>query len=478
MALQKQLIKETCLCIACILICLSSAPLHAQQLLIRQANIVDVSRGVIENQMDILIKNGRVVKIARRIKVNSSTRIYDSRGKFAIPGLWDMHVHIRKPEEMAFNLLLYNGITGVRDLHNPFRGSHPARWKDSIAALTMPLPRLVAVAGRILDGPGDSRGLGFDEVDSEDEARKAVLNRKETGADFVKVYSNLNRNTYISICDEARKNQLPIHGHLPYSVTLSDALNAGQSCFEHLETFHVPCSPLSSQLNDMLLQTQTYNAGFWNGFFRMVVSNYSRDHVVEVAKMLAKYGAAICPTLKESQMYYLRNDVYSRTPSIVSYAPKEIDRWYRGEKIPPPRNQEDSMMFARVFELELEMLKILHQNGVLILAGTDSSPIRYNIPGYGLHDELQFYVTAGLTTLQALQTATIIPAKFLGKQEEFGSIEEGKIADIVLLDANPLEHIQNLRRINAVFLNGVLMDKSYLEQLLENAIKIANSGRP
>lgn len=438
-----------------------------RSLIIEKVNIIDIESGRVLPRRYLEIREGRIQNISNR-KINSEGKIINAEGKFVLPGLWDMHVHIRKDEQIFFNLLLANGVTAVRDMHNPFHCNDAGAWKDSINSLPV-APRVISVAGCIVDGPGDSRGWSFHQISSVEESRSVIRTLKNGGADFVKIYSNVSPAVYESIIAEARVLKLPLSGHIPNGVTASACIESGQRTIEHLDVFHRACSDMEANLIESLVTTKVRNYKFSLDFFQSAYRSFDDEKAKGIARLMKKHGVAVCPTLRTSKAINLADFLLSPTgQKAFDAVPRFVNERFKPDSWKAV-SSTDSLFWVQLFEREKQILKLFAEEEVQIVAGTDASAMRYTIPGYSLVDELQLYVEAGLTPLQSLQTATINPARFMNVGDDFGTIAIGKKADFVILNANPLEDINNLKHVDMVVLKGEPYSRKELDQLVAEA---------
>jgi len=330
--------------------------------------------------------------------------VVDGRGKFLIPGLWDMHVHLT--EDDLAPLVAY-GVTGVRDMGNAL--ADVDGWRGRVNARALVGPRIFRV-GPILNG--EEFGPAQLAIQTEAEARTAVRVLKKVGVDAIKLHTMLPRDAYFALADEARKLSIPFVGHVPQTVTPFEASTAGQASLEHIQTLFEGQSPLKA------------------------------DSGPQLFALFAKNGTVFDPTLVA---YRGSTEAQNVDPELLRAYPDLL----------PGRKQ----LFARFVEL----VGMMNRAGVTLVTGTDLSGFKWISAGASLHDELALFVEAGLTPMEALQAATRNPARFL--HVDAGTIEVGKHADLVLLDANPLDDIRNTRRIRAVVLDGTLFDRSRLDAL-------------
>lgn len=409
---------------------------HAQakntSIAITNVTVVDVIAGVLRPKMTVVLTGNQISQIGPNsaVSIPAVVQTIDGRGKFLIPGLWDMHVHLGNATEAALPLLVASGVTGVRDMGSPSFETL-RRWNvEALAGLRIG-PRIVA-AGPILDGgaPDPTRLI----VRNEAEARRAVDYLAQIGVGFIKVHEHLNRETYFAIADEARKLDIPFAGHVPtgengYLVSGIEASNAGQKCLEHL--FGIPF-PFQRDTPQSVLFATFLRNGTWVDPTLLTI--WSRAHIHELAAEQDTRLKYVAPALKQF--------------------------WDDQERSFPP----NLTVNMKIFEWRAADVKALYDAGVPLLAGTDLG-FAYIYPG-DVSKELELFVQVGLPAREALRTATINPARYLNIEKEFGSVEVGKVADLVLIDGDPLADIHNLHLVRAVVLNGRFFERAQLDAML------------
>jgi len=438
-------------------------PNHTQApLVFTHVTIIDVTGQAPKRDTTVVITGDRISAIGDNIPMPAGAQVVDATGKFLIPGLWDMHVHWYLRD--TFTLFIANGVTGVRQM---FGNSDLLRWRDQIAKGSLLGPRMV-VASPIIDGPQPIWPNSI-AVRNEDEGRKAVRRVKQWGADFVKVYALLPRDAYFGIADEAKQQGMTFVGHVPNSLSPAEASDAGQKSIEHLTGILIASSDKEAELRDKLVKADSPQAR--GRVQATALETYNEKKAANLIAHFVKNQTWQCPTLTVLRSSVYLGDEDFRRDGRLRYIPRlQQQRWnFRLAN----RSGGDDAVEKKVLQKQFEIVGAMQKAGVPILAGTDTGN-PFCFPGFSLHEELALLVIAGLTPVEALRSATLNPAKFFGLDQTLGTIEQGKIADLVLLDANPLLDIRNTQRINAVVSNGRLFDRKALDKLLAEAEVSAN----
>ena len=430
-----------------------------QTLTITHVTVIDTVTGKTQPNTTVMVQGNRITGIAPSTSIVAKAgQIVDGTGEFLIPGLWDMHTHVyfdstaADGTDLVLPLFLANGITGVRDMGSKLDDVLDAR--DRIAAHSLFGPRMV-VSGPMLDGPKSTYKAVIPIATPED-GRKAVDMLKSRGADFVKVQSGVPREAYFAIAEESKKVGIPFEGHVPDEVRASEAVAAGQVTFEHL----IGIFEASSPDEDKYL-TGKKTVG-------MFLDTYDPAREASMIQLLAKNHVWQCPTLYWERGQWLVDAIdYTKDPDLAYAAHTWVTRLWPASQasILKSLDTDPLPVRERFVEHELDIVRKLHAANVPFLAGTDTPAGVDVIPGISLHLELQRFVAAGFTPLEALQTATLNPADFYNRRSDYGTIQVGRIADLVLLQANPLENIANTRKIAGVVADGRYLSGADLEQL-------------
>jgi imidazolonepropionase-like amidohydrolase len=419
---------------------------------------------VVGNRIAALGKTGKV-------RVPKGAQVVDATGKYLIPGLWDMHVHVfakRSQEKYDFPLFIANGVTSIREMWTKVDQMPQVNlWRKEFYEHPGTLPRFAAV-GTLVDGLPNT-WKDSDTVSTADEARLMVDKLKAGGVDFVKVYNNLSREAYFAIAAEARKQRIPFAGHVPERILWREASDAGQRSIEHLTgiaNIYYDCPTI-----ELMTKKEFPNGVPKDSPDRPLIEQAlelcDEKKAFALFQHLAKNGTWQVPTLILQKTMTTDAETLYRDDRL-KYIPggKETfrgDYWGQYRRTPAER---DSLRMK--LQRSFRVVRMMHRAGVKFMAGTDvGNPYLY--PGFSLHDELALFVEAGFTPMEALQTATRNPAEFLGMLDSLGTIEKGKLADLVLLEANPLDNISNTQRINAVVVNGRYLSKETLRKMLTDA---------
>jgi imidazolonepropionase-like amidohydrolase len=457
----------------------STAESSAQPLVITHVTVINATGTPLLVDRTIVISGHRISSISGAAKPSlpQAARVIDASGKFLIPGLWDMHAHFSDAEYLP--LYLVNGVTGLRIM---FGDSTAHESRKQIEAGTLVGPRMV-IGSRIIDGPTPFLPY-FISVQTPDEARKAVDAEKQAGADFIKVYSFLPRDLYFAIVSESKKLGLPFTGHTPMSVSVEEASDAGQKSIEHLAGIDGSCSSRAEDFHlrsrqdlvEMIAAGKSSLAGGSHlaAMGVSILDSYSPQRCAAVGAHLKSNGTWVCPTLVIFRTMALVGDPSLSNDPNVRYLPRSIRVSWEPENNYLFKIAALNPTYAkRQFEHDMVTVFALKQAGVGIIAGTDT-PSPFVAPGFSLADELELYVKAGLSPQEAIRTATYNPALFLGREKDLGTIEPGKLADMVLLDGNPLDDIRNVRKISALVYDGAYYDRGALDAMLRKVERLAN----
>lgn len=412
--------------------------------------VIDATGSPAQPDMTVVVIGDRIAQLgpSRKIKIQRSWQIIDGKGKFLIPGLWDMHAHLDLVGERLLPVFLANGVTSAREMGG---GDFTLlkSWREKIEAGTLPGPRL-KLSGPILENPrilplfekvtGESMAGKRIGVGRPEEAPAAIETIAGQGADFLKIRTNASRDAYLAIAAEAKRRGLILSGHAPNGVSLLDVSDAGQKSIEHGLVL----------LND-------YTEAQW----KEIAARFVRNGTHSVPTLIAGRGYRELP---DKDVLAIIDDLDNKIDERRKFASPALLAFWRKQM--EMKKLESPMDWGLIRRKNMAGFRILHQAGVRMMAGTDLAvPLVY--PGFSLHDELELMVKEiGLTPMEAIESATRIPAEFFGLGESLGTIAKGKLADLVLLDADPLAEIGHTRRIEAVVARGRLYRQTELKKML------------
>jgi hypothetical protein len=356
------------------------------------------------------------------------------------------------------------------------------KWRSEVAAGNLLGPR-VLTCGPILDGPQPAAHGPVLKIANAEEGRQAVDMLKARGADCVKVYDLLPREAYFAIIDEAHKLNIPVVGHVPLALTSEEASNAGQRSIEHLGNIFESASTLSAELlrkessPDPVIDPSDFPRRIASRGERML-DTYDPQRASAIFAAFVKNNTWQVPTLEVKWTQTFFDDLIKTPDERLNLVPASERQWWTPQKnfFARYRTPEYIVYRKRLYRKELQMVRAMHRAGVRFMTGTDLSGA-YVFAGSSVHHELALFVEAGFSPLEALQTATRNPAVFLGEEKSLGTVEKGKIANLVLLSADPLADIRNVDKIDAVILNGQFLSAEKLKALLAGAEASAKRGQ-
>jgi hypothetical protein len=408
----------------------------------------------------------------------------DARGKFLIPGLWDMHTHVAGinadpawAKIVLMPLLVANGITGIRDMGGDLRALQ--EWRGEVASGALLGPQIVTPGPMLVPAPRAGSAKSTDpsilQVGSPEEARSAVDTLQKQGADFVKVIQ-LSREAYFAVAEESEKDGITFAGHIPSGVSAGEASPAGQKSIEHIiySSLALDCSTQEAELRRRMLDAAAKGGGFDEAVYDEADKTFSPQKAAALWATFVRNGTWVTPTLYSISMLAHAPQESPDDPQLA-FLPPALQKEWRPAGPASPKELAEAAWWERQYENDRKLTGEMHRAGVRLLAGSDSLD-RYVFPGSSLHYELRELVVAGLKPQEALQTATNNPAEFLGKKDE-GTIAAGRHADMVLLDADPTQEITNTQKISGVILAGQFLQRKDLDSLLEKSRSAAAAWR-
>src|ERR1700678_2765491 len=386
----------------------------------------------------VVIEKGRIVEAGpkSRVKIPSGAQKVDARGKTILPGLWDMHAHFEQVEWGP--IYLAAGATTVRDCGNEFEFITAVR--DAVASGHGLGPRLL-LAG-IVDGTGPS-AIGVERVDTPEQAKMWTDKYHDAGFQQMKIYSSVKLEEVKDVAEEAHRLGMTVTGHVPIGLNAYQTIEAGQDQINHIP-----------YIVDIMVPTLPADASRLDHANAAANLDLNSRAAQKAIAFLVQHSTVVDPTLALFEFFSASTakPAASIEPGVLKVAP-ELQVILADVGPPSPQAEIREKVFAK----ELAVVGALHKAGVPIVAGTDQT-----VPGHSLHREIELYVQAGFTPMEAIQAATIVPARVMKLDNELGTVEAGKRADLIIVGANPLESIHNIRKVESVVTGGVLYNSAEL----------------
>jgi hypothetical protein len=411
--------------------------------LIKNVNVIPMSTDTVLKHYDVLVKDGKLAEIAPEI-TPADIKVIDGNNAYLMPGLIDMHVHVW--DEYELGLYLANGVTAVRNLWGlPMH----LRMKDDINSDEIIAPSFYTTGPKLTG----SEFIGDDNLNlySADEAVEKVQSYKDKGYDFLKTYYGLPEDIFSAIIEQARISDMDIVAHPSQKVPFSYHLNSQIKSIEHAE--EIVQQPLQFELDTLKL--------------RPIIDTIAKFKQANYCPTLTVfhniYNMMVIDTILESESLLFMNPLIKSEDSH-----NQFDRWSNAKQNDPSTIQR----IKNQHDFHLTIVKKLHEAGVNIICGTDAG-IGVTLPGFSIHEELAFYKQAGLSNYEVLKTATINASQTHKLMNDLGSIKKGKIANLILLDENPIENLETLKNPEWVMVNGRQLTKKTLDEF-----KIKAKDRP
>jgi hypothetical protein len=407
----------------CVVMCVPAA---CATLAIEDVNVVDIPVSAVRAHMTVIVEGGRITGLgpAASTPPPKDAKVVSGQNRFLIPGLWDMDVHLWYKENQLPVFVAF-GVTGVQDTGSDF--DRVSAWRKAIENGEAIGPRVVTSGPPVADRESGDHRLPVLIAHTPAEARRAFDRLWDLDTDFIEVQPELTRDAYFALAELARHWNMPLAGPIPSSVSSAEAMEARQRNVEDL--------------------------------FGVARGVSTEPEAFAFFERCAVYGMRLSPALTLWQRMAHVDDQKLKSDPRLKYVPGAIRKAWADEDSSEPGVSQAQLDGA------YRLVELMKRTKVEVLAGTHTGD-PYTIPGATLHDELEQLVTAGLTPGQALQSATLAPARFFGWDQEMGSVEKGKVADLVLLGANPLENIRNTGKIAGVFTRGKYYSRKDLDAIL------------
>lgn len=432
----------------------------------------------------IVIRNGRIIAVQPSdVALPDGARVVDGGGKFAVPAFWDVHAHVLgdlKRARAALAMQFANGVLYMRDMGTDMPLPELQRLKADTVSGDAPRVRIVATPYGVVNGrnprnQGASGEQDMLEVESVEDVRSLLQFVKRHEIDFLKPYDALSLGAYRALISQARKAGLSLSGHIPRQVSVTEAVESGQATVEHAQSLTWACAPgpdgrrRSYYLGDPARRFERNPAypGFAS-FVSEAVDLYEPDACKGLLHAMAERGVSYVPTLVTRRFDALASFREYREDPLLAYIDAKTRRGWTADAENYAGLAPDVRVGLHRFLLHaMKITGEAYRAGVPILVGSDS-PDSYIFPGFSYHLEMEMLAEAGLPPLAVLQSATVGAARFMKSDKDYGTIAPGKVADIVVLDADPLSDIRNVRKIRGVFVAGTYADRAELDAMLSN----------
>jgi len=459
-------------------------------------NVVDVINKVIKYNARVEVKQGRIVEVSTQdelivTKQQATIKTIDGKGKYLIPGLWDNHSTLLTfAPEVDFPLYIANGVTSVRsNLSCPNEDevsiyacmADKAKWKQAVEAETLVGPSIQGWGTFPINGKRKQHPdlPAFHGATTVEQTKKVVdhyaLYPESERPFFLKTYNWLPKESHSALTQYAQEKGFEISGHLPRAMTIEEAVEAGQRSIAHARLFVYNCSYISDELR-LAKGKDSKRKLPLTELYPLLVNNFDGQACQKKYEYMAKNDVFINPTLMTRRNdYYGVAGLFNKMQGLdyahyIFFSEWEEDIAKHGDNL----SDTDIKAFKDFYELTAKTIAQAQKAGVKILAGTDSWS-EYNVPGFSLHEELQTLSDAGIDNFSVLQAASINGAEYFNISDQLGSINVGKQADMVLLDANPIDDIKNAQKIAMVFKGNQLYDLSKINELKSGVKGIAES---
>jgi hypothetical protein len=461
---------------------------------ITNVTVIDPETKTVSRGRSVYVDGDRIVDIlpARERRRYAAARTIDGSGKFLIPGLMDMHVHLFLPEPTAptLNLLLANGVTGIREMSGDCWEAAGAKQgcirdyrllQEKVRTGEIAGPKIHVLASTMVMGPTRLKlpkgAPSFITPRTAEQARTLVRHLDGRGVDLIKTHDSIPPVAFGALMEEARALNLEVAGHIPFKAGSVGAARLGYRSIEHARDLLYDCSRYGPDFRaqESAFAEEKPGAARPKSIVRLQRTVREFDPAICAAALseVARSGAFYTPTHVTREMEARAEESDYRSADSRKYVmPDRNKRWDADldETAALPKEERDAL--AAFFRHGLTVTGLAHRAGIPIMAGTDANDTMI-VPGFSLHRELRLLNEAGLSPMDVLRTATTVPAVYLRRMDQYGGISKGKVADLVLLKANPLDDIRNTSRIEAVLIDGRLFDRAALDVLLAEVEKAA-----
>jgi len=429
----------------------SSVSPAGKEIVFHSVNVIPMDKERVLSNQDVVVKDGRIVAIgdAGKMKFDKDAIIVDGQGKYLIPGLAEMHAHVPpiddiEPMKNVLSLFAVNGITTIRGMLG-----HPRHIEL----------RAKIQSGEILGPHFYTSGPSFNgnSVKSTEAAETMVVEQKKAGYDFFKLHPGLSKENFLAIAKKAKELNMRFAGHVSYDVGVWLAINEGYASIDHLDGFVEALVPGVENIKES-----------GRGLFGLFIAKKAdTTKIAALTTALRDHHIWVVPTQALAERWFtpLKSaEAFSKDPEMVYMSQKTLSNWIDGKNSLMKGSAYDSASVIALIDLRRKLIYACQKNGVGILSGSDAPQV-FDVPGFSLHQELQYMVAAGLTPYEALLTSTVNVAKYFNLPDA-GTIKEGNVSDLVLLNGNPLLDISQTQNIQGVIIGKRWLPKQDIDSTL------------
>ena len=426
------------------------------EIVFRSVNVIPMDKERVMQNQDVVIKNGKITAVGEsgKVKYNKSATVINASGKYLMPGLAEMHAHVPpvddiEPMKEVLTLFLCNGVTTIRGMLG-----HPRHIEL----------RSKVQNGEILGPHFYTSGPSFNgnSVKTPEVGAEMVRQQKQMGYDFLKLHPGLTKENFVAIAKTAKEVNIPFAGHVSFDVGVWRAIDAGYASIDHLDGFVESLVPGMDTVKEQ-------QAGLFGMF---IAARADEKRIPPLMKALKEKNIWVVPTQCLAERWFTPDkdaDAFGKDPEMIYMNTETLKNWINNKKNLMANPNYNAEAMRKFIQLRKKLIYECQRNGVGLLLGSDAPQV-FDVPGFSIHHELKYMVDAGLTPFQALQSGTVNVAKFFGKND-WGMIKPGYVSDLVLLDANPLQDIQNTTKIAGVMIGTNWLNKELIAAELKKLEK-------
>jgi imidazolonepropionase-like amidohydrolase len=426
------------------------------EIVFRSVNVIPMDEEQVIESQDVVIENGIITAIGSsgKLKYGKNAQVIDAKGKFLMPGLAEMHAHVPpaddlEPMKEVLMLFACNGVTTIRGMLG-----HPRHIEL----------RSKIQSGEIIGPRFYTSGPSFNgnSVKTAEAGAEMVRQQKQAGYDFLKIHPGLTRENFDAIVKTAKEVNISFAGHVPFQVGVWRAIDAGYASIDHLDGFVESLVPGIDTVNEQ-------RAGLFSMF---IAGRAEPERITALMNALKEKNIRVVPTQALAERWFTPEkdaDAFAREPEMIYMKEETLKNWINNKKTLMANSNYDATAMKNFIQLRRKLIYECQRNGVGLLLGSDAPQV-FDVPGFSIHHELKYMVDAGLTPFEALRSGTVNVAKYFNRSD-MGLVKPGYVSDLILLEANPLQDINNSKKITGVMLGNRWLSKEYISAELKKLEK-------